>query len=47
VSDDRLSETDCELHTAFGIIDAGLDTQLDALAEALAAAGSVQKHDRQ
>lgn len=35
VSDDGLSETACELHTAFGIIDAGLDTQLDALQHAL------------
>lgn len=35
VADGHLGETACELHTSFGIIDAGLDTQLDALAEAL------------
>lgn len=47
VSDYRLSETDCELHTAFGIIDAGLDTQLEALAHALAAESSAPRHDGQ
>lgn len=41
VADERLMEGDCELHTPFGIIDAGLDTQLDALEHAIRAASSV------
>lgn len=35
VSDERLCETACEIHTPFGIVDAGLETQLDALEAAL------------
>ena len=39
VADDRLSETGCEVHTPFGIIEASLETQLDALEHAVAAHG--------
>ena len=35
VADDALGETGCEIHTPFGIIDASLDTQLDAIERAM------------
>ena len=37
VADPALNETACELHTPFGLIDASLDTQLAALADAFKA----------
>ncbi len=37
-ADDRLAPTGCELHTAFGIIEASVDMQLDALESHIGAA---------
>lgn len=41
VSDERLTELGCEVHTPFGIVDAGLYTQMDALEYAMRSPDSV------
>lgn len=41
---DHLSRTDCEIQTVFGIIDAGLDVQLDALEQSMRRC-SPESHD--
>lgn len=46
VCDDRLRETGCELHTPFGIVDAGVDTQLDALESVLSKGTTIKGHKK-
>lgn len=43
--DQRLTETGCEIHTPFGIIDAGLETQLDALQCAMQLPDSAESNE--
>ena len=45
VPDDRLPDTGCEIHTPFGIIDAGLNTQMEALEYVMRSPDLVATHD--
>lgn len=47
VADDRLSRTACEIHTPFGIVDASLEIQLDALELALGGGDAAARHGKQ